>query len=82
MLVNEPDLVTTYDEEILDPTIPGQQVSFGTSGHRGSALLFCPIAAPVPEQTAHVLQTLTADLNICLHANRYFTDSQRRSKTI
>ncbi len=37
MLVNVPDLVTAYYTEIPDPTIPEQQVSFGTSGHRGSA---------------------------------------------
>lgn len=37
MLVNVPDLVTAYYTEIPDPTIPEQCVSFGTSGHRGSA---------------------------------------------
>jgi len=37
MLVNVPDLVTAYYKEIPDPTIPEQCVSFGTSGHRGSA---------------------------------------------
>jgi phosphoglucomutase len=37
MLVNVPDLVTAYYTQIPDPTIPEQRVSFGTSGHRGSA---------------------------------------------
>jgi len=36
-LVNVPKLVTAYYTEIPDPSIPGQRVSFGTSGHRGSA---------------------------------------------
>jgi phosphoglucomutase len=37
MLVNVPKLVTAYYTEKPDPSIPGQRVSFGTSGHRGSA---------------------------------------------
>src|SRR5512142_1241843 len=37
MLVNVPKLVTAYYTEIPDPAIPAQRVSFGTSGHRGSA---------------------------------------------
>src|SRR5512142_3072776 len=36
-LVNVPKLVTAYYTEIPDPLIPAQRVSFGTSGHRGSA---------------------------------------------
>ena len=36
-LVNVPKLVTAYYTEIPDPSVPGQRVSFGTSGHRGSA---------------------------------------------
>jgi phosphoglucomutase len=36
-LVNVPKLVTAYYSETPDPLIPTQQVSFGTSGHRGSA---------------------------------------------
>jgi phosphoglucomutase len=38
MLVNIPRLVTAYYSERPDPAEPGQRVSFGTSGHRGSAL--------------------------------------------
>jgi phosphoglucomutase len=36
-LVDVPKLVTAYYTEIPDPSVPGQRVSFGTSGHRGSA---------------------------------------------
>ncbi|MGB8215458.1 MAG: phosphoglucomutase (alpha-D-glucose-1,6-bisphosphate-dependent) [Anaerolineales bacterium] len=36
-LVNVPKLVTAYYSETPDPSVPGQRVSFGTSGHRGSA---------------------------------------------
>ena len=38
MLVNVPKLVTAYYTEVPDPSVPEQRVSFGTSGHRGSAL--------------------------------------------
>lgn len=38
LLVNVPRLVTAYFTGKPDPTIPEQRVSFGTSGHRGSAL--------------------------------------------
>jgi phosphoglucomutase len=38
MLVNVPRLVTAYFTSKPDPTVPSQRVSFGTSGHRGSAL--------------------------------------------
>jgi phosphoglucomutase len=37
MLVNVPRLVTAYYTEAPDPSVPGQRVAFGTSGHRGSA---------------------------------------------
>lgn len=37
MLVNVPKLVSAYYTEIPDPSVPAQRVSFGTSGHRGSA---------------------------------------------
>ncbi|HYL35807.1 MAG TPA: phosphoglucomutase (alpha-D-glucose-1,6-bisphosphate-dependent) [Bryobacteraceae bacterium] len=37
-LVNIPRLVTAYFAERPDASIPAQRVSFGTSGHRGSAL--------------------------------------------
>jgi phosphoglucomutase len=37
LLVNVPRLVTAYFADVPDPAIPSQRVSFGTSGHRGSA---------------------------------------------
>jgi phosphoglucomutase len=37
MLVDVPRLVSAYSTEVPDSAIPGQQVAFGTSGHRGSA---------------------------------------------
>ncbi|MGX7671887.1 phosphoglucomutase (alpha-D-glucose-1,6-bisphosphate-dependent) [Plantactinospora sp. DSM 117369] len=37
-LVDVPRLVTAYYAEQPDPADPAQQVSFGTSGHRGSSL--------------------------------------------
>ncbi|WBC15109.1 phosphoglucomutase (alpha-D-glucose-1,6-bisphosphate-dependent) [Micromonospora sp. WMMA1998] len=37
-LVDVPRLVTAYYAEHPDPSDPAQQVSFGTSGHRGSSL--------------------------------------------
>ena len=36
-LINVPKLITAYYTETPDPSVPGQRVSFGTSGHRGSA---------------------------------------------
>jgi len=38
LLINVPRLVTAYYTRRPDPTLPAQRVSFGTSGHRGSAL--------------------------------------------
>ena len=38
MLVNVPALVTAYYTGVPDPSVPGQRVAFGTSGHRGSSL--------------------------------------------
>lgn len=35
--IDVPKLVTAYYTEVPDPSVPGQQVAFGTSGHRGSA---------------------------------------------
>lgn len=37
LLVNIPKLITAYYTQKPDPSDPGQRVSFGTSGHRGSA---------------------------------------------
>ena len=37
-LVDVARLVTAYYSEHPDPSVPGQRVAFGTSGHRGSSL--------------------------------------------
>lgn len=37
MLIDVPKLVTAYYTELPDPSVPGQRVAFGTSGHRGTA---------------------------------------------
>ncbi len=37
MLVDVPKLITAYYTNQADATVPAQQVSFGTSGHRGSS---------------------------------------------
>ncbi len=37
MLIDVPRLVTAYFSARPDPSVPGQRVAFGTSGHRGSA---------------------------------------------
>ncbi|HEY4060371.1 MAG TPA: phosphoglucomutase (alpha-D-glucose-1,6-bisphosphate-dependent) [Puia sp.] len=38
MLINTPSVVTAYYTGVPDPSIPAQQIAFGTSGHRGSSL--------------------------------------------
>ena len=38
ILINVPRLISAYYTHQPDPTDPGQRVSFGTSGHRGSSL--------------------------------------------
>ena len=38
VLVDVPDLLRRYAEDLPDPGDPAQRVAFGTSGHRGSAL--------------------------------------------
>jgi phosphoglucomutase len=38
ILINVPRLVSAYYTEQPDPSVPGQRVAFGTSGHRGSSL--------------------------------------------
>jgi phosphoglucomutase len=64
MLVDVPRLVTAYFTRKPDPTVPSQRVSFGTSGHRGSAL-------DGAFNEAHVLAISQA---ICHHRRRNGTD--------
>ncbi|MGH6973536.1 MAG: phosphoglucomutase (alpha-D-glucose-1,6-bisphosphate-dependent) [Stellaceae bacterium] len=60
MLINVPGLVTAYFAAVPDPAFPAQRVSFGTSGHRGSAF-DCAF------NEAHILATAQA---ICLCRHR------------
>jgi phosphoglucomutase len=57
LLVNVPRLITAYYTETPDPKVPSQRVSFGTSGHRGSAF-------ERSFNEAHILAIAQA---ICLH---------------
>ncbi len=36
-LIDVPALLDSYYDLVPDPSVPGQAVSFGTSGHRGSS---------------------------------------------
>ena len=60
MLVNVPKLITAYYTEVPDPSVPEQRVSFGTSGHRGSAL----------ERAFNEWHILAISQAICLYRNR------------
>src|ERR1700733_8780042 len=64
LLVNTPRLVTAYFSGVPDPAIPAQRVSFGTSGHRGSAF-DCAF------NEAHILAIAQA---ICLYRHRASID--------
>src|ERR1035438_8789022 len=64
MLVNIPRLVSAYYTEKPDPSIPGQKVPFGTSGHRGSSL-------KISFNEWHILAIAQA---ICLYRKQQKTD--------
>jgi phosphoglucomutase len=64
LLVNIPRLITAYFALAPDPAIASQRVSFGTSGHRGSAF-----AAAFNE--AHILAITQA---VCLYRRQAHTD--------
>ena len=64
MLVNVPKLVTAYYTETPDPSVPGQRVSFGTSGHRGSAF----------EQSFNEWHILAISQAICLYRKQQKID--------
>ena len=57
MLVNVPRLVTAYYAEQPDHSVAAERVSFGTSGHRGSAF----------ERTFNEAHILAITQGICLH---------------
>jgi phosphoglucomutase len=63
-LVNVPRLLTAYFTATPDPAVPAQRVSFGTSGHRGTAF-----NASFNED--HILAITQA---ICLYRKRQGTD--------
>jgi phosphoglucomutase len=60
MLVNVPRLVTAYYSETPDPSVPGERVAFGTSGHRGSAF----------ERSFNEWHILAISQAICLYRKR------------
>ena len=64
MLANIPRLVTAYYTSRPDPSVPEQQVAFGTSGHRGSSLKHS-------FNEAHILATTQA---ICLYRKQQHID--------
>jgi phosphoglucomutase len=64
MLVNIPRLVTAYYSEQPDASVREQRVSFGTSGHRGSALT-------KSFNEAHILAISQA---ICLYRQQHHID--------
>jgi phosphoglucomutase len=64
MLVDVPRLVTAYYAEVPDPSVLEQQVVFGTSGHRGSAL----------RKTFNERHILAVSQAICLYRRRQQID--------
>jgi len=60
MLVNVPKLITAYYTEVPDPSVPEQRVTFGTSGHRGSAF----------EKAFNEWHILAISQAICLYRKR------------
>ena len=64
MLINAPKLVTAYYTEIPDPSVAAQRVSFGTSGHRGSAF----------DKAFNEWHILVVSQAICLYRNYHKID--------
>ena len=64
MLVNVPRLITAYYSNIPDPSVPGQRVAFGTSGHRGCAF----------ENSFNELHVLTISQAICDYRKQQHID--------
>jgi phosphoglucomutase len=64
MLVDVPKLITAYYTETPDPAVPAQRVTFGTSGHRGSAF-------NKSFNEAHILAITQA---LCLYREQQQTD--------
>ena len=64
ILVNVPRLVTAYYAERPDPKIAAERVSFGTSGHRGSAF----------ERSFNEAHILAISQSICLYRKKHQID--------
>src|SRR5256885_989973 len=64
MLVNVPRLITAYYIEVPDSSVPEQQVTFGTSGHRGSAF----------EKTFNEWHILAITQAVCLYRKQQKID--------
>ncbi len=64
MLVNVPKLITACYTEVPDPSMPEQRVSFGTSGHRGSAF----------EKSFNEWHVLAISQAICLYRRQHKLD--------
>jgi phosphoglucomutase len=63
-LVDVPRLITAYYSDEPDPSLPAQRVSFGTSGHRGSAF----------NRTFNESHILAITQAICLYRKNQGTD--------
>ncbi|MEO8085456.1 MAG: phosphoglucomutase (alpha-D-glucose-1,6-bisphosphate-dependent) [Bacteroidota bacterium] len=61
MLVNVPALIDAYFKGLPDPSIPGQRVKFGTSGHRGSSF----------NNTFNERHILAITQAVCLYRNEH-----------
>ena len=64
MLIDVAKLVAAYYDEAPDPSVPGQRVAFGTSGHRGSAF----------EKTFNESHVQAITQAICLHRQQHSID--------
>ena len=64
ILVNVAKLVTAYYSEIPDVSVPGQNVAFGTSGHRGSSF----------DKTFNEYHVLAITQAICLYRKEQGSD--------
>lgn len=64
MLIDVPRLITAYYTERPDPSVPGQRVAFGTSGHRGSSL----------ERSFNEWHILATTQAICMYRRLHGTD--------
>jgi len=64
ILVNVSRLVTAYYTDTPDPSVPGQRVAFGTSGHRGSSF----------EKAFNEWHILAISQAICLYRKQHQID--------